>query len=1056
MTVFIATYEKSAWADDFDNVAFTKPDGSNPRAANSTTDNYTSAAFSNKDPLTNGTLDGTIIRIETGLPTSGNIVTVSGDIISHSIAGGAGLTGTISGNTVNVAAAATVAGHVVGGANYATSGSNMNAQDNTVNIQGTGRYMVTGGLSSYGGTLSGNVINITGAGSITNTANSTIVQAAWSFAGVPGTFTAVQSTLSENKVIINSTGTFDFITGGMLENAASGSVIEKNTITVTGATIIRDTSGAFLRAGTGSVSNNTVTLTSVKYVTTYGARIFGAYNTGGGELIENKISINGGTYTGVVGIYGGFGGTSNTLTVKADGNIVEVRNIDITLTNAIVGGRTENAETINNTVTLENTKLTATTPTNAVLYGGLSGSGGVGANANSNIVKLINSEVTGHVYGGFTEGSSATTNLNQVELTGTLITGNLFGGNISTAVDNQVILRGGRNEITGTTTVGGKLTVMGGTNVFGGLVTATKLTTPATETVGALFSGGETELKDGLTVTAGDVLIENKGRVVWSGGAVNLTSGDLNINTLGTLAVSNTASLTLTLNSANKLSVAKEARLDLRSVNLTIAAGELNFAAGAELYFGETSGTRGQLNINNAASLVANPTDKVKLIFEGNWDSASPIDLIINAGAQTLSVDNFESAFYSLATANSDLTLQVVAAKTPRQVLETIGKAKNFPIHDNYVRGMALINNIRANPSTLVLGNALTAVINHIYVDLEGKQAEDLLKQLIGENVLANQLVVLDTLARLQGVVYGRLDRIREYNSLVPPGAGAGTELNRIWVGGLGMWTTEDNTGSYYGYDYSATGLALGYDKAFFQVPGLRLGFSVAFSWGDLENGDGLTDSDIDTVGIGLYGSYTFQNGLFIDGQGAYFKSENTYTSVLADGSGYEEGSFDIKATQFGVKVGLVTQTGNIQLIPSIGVRYVIIEQDGFTETQHSRNIWNVPNRFQKEREHQLDIPVNIKINTEVETSFGSVIPEMRLGWTYAAKRPETAVNVGYAINTGTARIYGIKTSRHSFQGGLGIKVKSQNRVDVFVNWDVDVGKNFVNHQASVGIGFEF
>ncbi|MDR1487739.1 MAG: autotransporter outer membrane beta-barrel domain-containing protein, partial [Deltaproteobacteria bacterium] len=327
-------------------------------------------------------------------------------------------------------------------------------------------------------------------------------------------------------------------------------------------------------------------------------------------------------------------------------------------------------------------------------------------------------------------------------------------------------------------------------------------------------------------------------------------------------------------------------------------------------------------------------------------------------------------------------------------------------------------------------------------------------KQLIGEDVVELPQVAIFTALKTQGVVFNRLDRIREIElqNLTPPAAGEGEELNRVWAGAFGVWADADNKNGIFGFEYEGGGVAVGFDRQFDGLPGLRLGLSAAFSNGTFKNNNGLTNADVDTLGLGVYGSYILSNGLFFDATVAYAKANNLYTTRRILG-GLETGDFDVDTWQLGGRVGYVYKTGAWQFIPSVGVKYLTAKQDAWTESLVGAT--GSVNSFTATTDHELDIPIQLKINTTITKGSATITPELRLGYTIVADKLSNHLNTGF----GTSDTYPDqrpRSIRNTFQVGAGIKINTGGPVDFFANYDLDVASGYKSHNASLGLGIEF
>jgi outer membrane autotransporter protein len=291
---------------------------------------------------------------------------------------------------------------------------------------------------------------------------------------------------------------------------------------------------------------------------------------------------------------------------------------------------------------------------------------------------------------------------------------------------------------------------------------------------------------------------------------------------------------------------------------------------------------------------------------------------------------------------------------------------------------------------------------------------------------------------------------------MTPPAAGSGAELNRVWVGGFGIWSHEDNTDTVSGYDYSGGGVAIGYDRKFDGVEGLRVGLSGAYGSGQLENNDGRTTVDMDTIGIGVYASYIMPNNVFFDANVAYANTSNDYNTNLIVG-GEKSGSFTINSWQFGLRGGVVIKGDNYQIVPSVGVRYLWLEQGSFADTlDAAARASSQGNDYKSRTDYQVDIPVQVKFNSKVIAGSAVLTPEFRLGYNFAVKKPDNAMDVTIIGSPRTYKIHGTRARGNSFQAGAGLKVNTGGIVDFFINYDLDVSDGYYSHNASLGLGFEF
>ncbi|MDR1038037.1 MAG: autotransporter outer membrane beta-barrel domain-containing protein [Deltaproteobacteria bacterium] len=381
-----------------------------------------------------------------------------------------------------------------------------------------------------------------------------------------------------------------------------------------------------------------------------------------------------------------------------------------------------------------------------------------------------------------------------------------------------------------------------------------------------------------------------------------------------------------------------------------------------------------------------------------------------------------------------------------------ISSNNSFRMTGNYVNAAGLIAEIESNPAYAPLADRLVSAVYAINGAGPGL-AEIALKQLIGESLLGVSEAASDIALKTAGAVFGRLDTIRASSALTPPSAGSPDGLNRVWAGGFGTWARQDNRNDVFGYRYRSGGFAIGYDRSVAALDGLVLGASMAFSTGELESSGGFSSVDIDTIGFGLYGSYTHPTGIFFDLSATFGRSDNESEIFLVTG-GKKTGKFHVDTWQLAARTGYVISTGSLSIVPSVGVRYLTFRQGAWNETVTGSAIPG--NTFGKRSEHLVEIPAQVRITGTFSVGSARITPELRLGYTYSAKRPDNTLRVGFAGYDGQTVIQGIRARRNTFQVGTGVKISTGSMLDVFVNYDASFASGFYEHRGSLGIGLEF
>lgn len=350
-----------------------------------------------------------ILTLDTGADISGN---ATGGVAVE----GAGNALT---NTVDVLDTAKVAGAVTGGVSY-----DGNAKENVVNMAGgTVIRGVTGGRTLGTGEAALNQVTIYGAAIGEETEQSGAV-----FGGV-----SAKGMANNNVVkIVGSTTTYENVMGGF----STGASANGNKVTLSGTNSI----GTNIYGGDGQTgaSNNELILEDNSTIGVESNTEIG-YAAGGythtGDVLSNKLTVEGGTMNYAIGGYTETGGNaeSNELTITSGTVYVEA-----------AGGTTlGTGNASGNQATVSNATIGTETQAGTV-YGGHAAKG----SAYNNVVELTDTTTYDNVVGGnFWEASASG---NKVTILGTSSIGtNVFGGAGKTDAAENTVIIGGSTQIGG-------------------------------------------------------------------------------------------------------------------------------------------------------------------------------------------------------------------------------------------------------------------------------------------------------------------------------------------------------------------------------------------------------------------------------------------------------------------------------------------------------------------------------------------------------------------------------------------------------------------------------
>jgi outer membrane autotransporter protein len=946
---------------------------------------------------------------------------------------------TINGGTIGNSVTYPGSGLVAGG--WATGKSTGNVTFNIVNVNGgiIAGNIVGGGVdaNSLGNHISDNQVHFSRGEAST----------------VSGGYASSNSTNDVLRNLVNITG--GKIGGSVYGGAATLGRADSNNVTISHATDIYSVYGGFSQES--SASGNKVTLHNVTIET----NVFGGYTDNG--ALTNSNGNNSVFLTGDVEIGGNLiaanapvlSGSPNTITFVTGKNVVN-GTVSADYGNILIQ---DGVNTLKGTVLAD--KLTIDNGKNQLAYVNVKDIAiNNGENVFSNGANAVNFTVAGGVneFNGPVLADKLTIDNGKNQLAYvnvrdvTINKGeNVFSNGAS--VGNFTVA-GGVNEFKGTLfSIADQFILSGGANTFNG-------TAIAAESFN-LTSGSHYFIGPNTVTTTSDVLAENSHIYLRSNSNTNFNNAFIVGH--GSRLYTPNGPARLTVSGSRGLDVI--GALDL-SHKLTVQ-GNATFNDGSFLYVNFDGHNQGFLNVTQNLNL---PIDGTLRIEPGNYTSFADFDpdqAIVTAGNQAFDdqgLGSVRSLLFALST-DDDQTSLYGDLKSFSKIVDELNDEGLTSFNNGDKNIISMIDVIDGSSSTndaFLLSREIvqTMLLRAIELSIVRKDysiIDRFVKQISGEAVRNVNTAILDVALKSQAVVFQRLDRIHSSFSAVPPAAGEVDTFNRVWVGGFGTWARQKNRDSNYGYDYNTGGFSLGYDRRLDGVPGLRVGVSTSFSFGKIDSKSGWSSVDVDTAGFGVYGSYQFNNGLFVDANFGYGHSENDVKSNVIGGS--KTGNFDIDTWQIGARTGIALDFGNLKFTPTVGARYLTYEMDRWAERVHGAGALTLPNVFHKKRDHIFEIPILLKLNGTFEVGQTKIIPEARLGWTFAAKRPDSELTVGLnlpGLSGYRATVPGIKAPRGSLQAGAGVKIEVTDMVDVFVNYDLDAARGFVSHNAALGIGVNF
>jgi uncharacterized protein YhjY with autotransporter beta-barrel domain len=209
-----------------------------------------------------------------------------------------------------------------------------------------------------------------------------------------------------------------------------------------------------------------------------------------------------------------------------------------------------------------------------------------------------------------------------------------------------------------------------------------------------------------------------------------------------------------------------------------------------------------------------------------------------------------------------------------------------------------------------------------------------------------------------------------------------------------------DETSLESGYEFDSWSLSLGGDYRFTDT--LFFGASLSLGEVEVDFDDGQGGNDISNWALSVYSGWSVTENLYIDGLISYGESELDsvrnirYTDAGGAFDSSHNGDTDGDQLFIGINTGYVLNSGSWRFGPTASIAYLDGSIDGFTETSRgsSSQAWNFD--VEKQDYESLRLSVGGQVDYIINTSFGVIIPGLRLS--YVVETEDGADEIGLRL----------------------------------------------------------
>lgn len=307
------------------------------------------------------------------------------------------------------------------------------------------------------------------------------------------------------------------------------------------------------------------------------------------------------------------------------------------------------------------------------------------------------------------------------------------------------------------------------------------------------------------------------------------------------------------------------------------------------------------------------------------------------------------------------------------------------------------------------------------------------------------------TLGRMEALrsdsVYANLG----YTPVGPAGTTSSSNILRApgsWGKAYGSWGDQDDIDNHAGFEYDIVGVMLGYDVQ--SHPNWLFGVNAGYSYTDVDSGIN-TDTDIDTITVGLYASYS-KDRMYID-YGIMYSNGDIDNDRTSTATGNKLTSYTDSDTITGyIEAGYQYPFPNYTLTPFVGVAYSTIEIDNYSE----RLTGDADAHLVDETDDDF---YSTTLGIKAEYFIDNILHlKGRLTWNHEYSDDlETTIK---AAVSGAPTVYneskGIDIDDDRFGLGIGMRYQYSPEITFDLDYDLELAEDFDSHTGTLGMKYKF
>ena len=609
---------------------------------------------------------------------------------------------------------------------------------------------------------------------------------------------------------------------------------------------------------------------------------------------------------------------------------------------------------------------------------------------------------------------------------GTITIDGIFASN-STEADGGAIYNGNGGNITSL-----RGTFTGNTaGKRGGAIYNTGGNKSTIKITAATFSDNKAADKGGAISNAGDITIDGS---TFTGNEAEVNGG----------AIHNMENATLTLTGTNVFEGNKLTDGTLNDIynngtvtvkgNLTLDGG-ISGIEGGTIKFDEGSSLTvkaGTTTISNNKTVTIGKDVNLSMIFANGYEGGE-YTMIKDATVDgDFTINNAENALYTISKGASNGTYDI-AKNDASTVAAKTGATGNQAAA------------IGAMTSAKAEGNAaFNQVADDISAKLQSADPNEVKAGVDAVTAMSPEVspMVQQTQVETAHQVFGAVGTRLSGGSITSGGEGMSSgdsvfERAAMWVQGLFNKSKLDSTSDAKGFEADSTGIAFGAEKQV--TDNVKVGVGYAYTNTDIEGY--LRDTDVDTHTAIVYGEYK-PSQWYVNGIATYSWADYEESSTV------RSADYDIDSYGLQVMSGYETGYKGFDITPEAGLRYVHIDQDGYTDS--------IGNHVSGDDYDILTAVIGAKVGKTYALENGmNIKPEARVAATYDLMNDD--VNSVVTLANGAAyTVEGDALDRFGMEFGAGVTADLNDKVVVSVGYEGKFREDYQDHTGLLNAKYKF